>query len=346
MNRRSVGAVLGGLVGGMIFWVSGASAEGQNPCLADQQKFCAGVRPGEGRLLKCLKDHDSELSDACRQWQQRGENSYRGPSRPSSQDRSNPQRAAQSSEELLQRAKEKSADHYREALAQGAQIHPTPDGRSFYLIWSPPGKRIQETTVLVGLHGHGSWVVDEFAAWQALLIQRGYSLVALQWWFGGGETTHDYYLTQEVSDQLEAILAKEQVKPGRAFLHGFSRGATQTYGLIVLDRQRTTPYFPVAIANAGGAASDYPVHQKIEQSVWGEKPFAGSKWVLFCGGQDPNPDRDGCPAMQRTQAWIERWGGDKPLLIEDPNAGHGGFHRNPANARKALDFVNQQIPKR
>lgn len=32
----------------------------------DVQKYCAGVEAGDGRILKCLKEHKGELSDECR----------------------------------------------------------------------------------------------------------------------------------------------------------------------------------------------------------------------------------------------------------------------------------------
>lgn len=34
-------------------------------CKADAQKFCKGIRPGGGRILACLKSHQSELAPAC-----------------------------------------------------------------------------------------------------------------------------------------------------------------------------------------------------------------------------------------------------------------------------------------
>ena len=36
-------------------------------CGDDAQKFCAGVQPGGGRIIECLKAHKNELSDRCRQ---------------------------------------------------------------------------------------------------------------------------------------------------------------------------------------------------------------------------------------------------------------------------------------
>src|SRR6267378_3159321 len=35
-------------------------------CEEDAQKFCAGVQPGAGRIVRCLRQHDNDLSAACR----------------------------------------------------------------------------------------------------------------------------------------------------------------------------------------------------------------------------------------------------------------------------------------
>ena len=43
-----------------------ASAEkGKGPCAEDAAKFCKDVKPGEGRVAACLKEHEKELSKAC-----------------------------------------------------------------------------------------------------------------------------------------------------------------------------------------------------------------------------------------------------------------------------------------
>jgi hypothetical protein len=36
------------------------------PCEGDRDKFCMGVQPGEWRILKCLKEHEPNLSSGCR----------------------------------------------------------------------------------------------------------------------------------------------------------------------------------------------------------------------------------------------------------------------------------------
>jgi multidrug efflux system outer membrane protein len=41
--------------------------EAKKICAADMEKFCPGVEPGQGRLLKCMKPQIDKLSPACRE---------------------------------------------------------------------------------------------------------------------------------------------------------------------------------------------------------------------------------------------------------------------------------------
>jgi len=46
---------------------AGVSAEEvDKPCVADAKKLCKDVQPGEGRIARCMKEHEKELSPACR----------------------------------------------------------------------------------------------------------------------------------------------------------------------------------------------------------------------------------------------------------------------------------------
>ena len=37
----------------------------RKPCAADEKRFCAQIKPGQGRILECLKSHRKQLDDAC-----------------------------------------------------------------------------------------------------------------------------------------------------------------------------------------------------------------------------------------------------------------------------------------
>lgn len=40
--------------------------EVRQECKGDAEKFCKGIRPGQGRILSCLKSHQAELVPACK----------------------------------------------------------------------------------------------------------------------------------------------------------------------------------------------------------------------------------------------------------------------------------------
>jgi cysteine rich repeat protein len=41
--------------------------EARAACATDIQTLCAGVQPGGGRILACLKEHQDKVSDGCKQ---------------------------------------------------------------------------------------------------------------------------------------------------------------------------------------------------------------------------------------------------------------------------------------
>jgi hypothetical protein len=43
-----------------------ANLGGRKACMADMQKFCADVERGGGRKMACMRQHQDELSDACK----------------------------------------------------------------------------------------------------------------------------------------------------------------------------------------------------------------------------------------------------------------------------------------
>jgi len=45
--------------------VPGPAPAQSHPCADDIAKFCSGVQRGSGRIRRCLRDHEGDLSAAC-----------------------------------------------------------------------------------------------------------------------------------------------------------------------------------------------------------------------------------------------------------------------------------------
>lgn len=43
-----------------------AHAQGDGPCAKDREALCAGVEPGDGKVMKCMKDNEEKLSMECK----------------------------------------------------------------------------------------------------------------------------------------------------------------------------------------------------------------------------------------------------------------------------------------
>ena len=48
------------------------SAQAANPCKADREKFCPGMKPGDGKYGPCMKQHEAELSPECTDFRKNG----------------------------------------------------------------------------------------------------------------------------------------------------------------------------------------------------------------------------------------------------------------------------------
>ncbi|MDX2030380.1 MAG: hypothetical protein SF339_06910 [Blastocatellia bacterium] len=237
---------------------------------------------------------------------------------------------------LLNRARQVNPQRYQFAIDRGAKIVATGDGRSFYLAWFPQNAPANNRTMIVTLHGSGSWAFDEFFLWHEQAAKHGHGILALQWWLANDPPPNDYYPPNDVYQHLEPALKAEGLKPGRVMLHGFSRGGANLYYVRMFDRIAKNNFFALTLANAGGASTNYPFYLDVTAGKYGATPFTGARFATFCGGRDPNPDRDGCPAMRRTAEFLRQYGGAVDLTIEDPNLGHGGFHQTPAYMDRAV----------
>ncbi len=254
---------------------------------------------------------------------------------------------ASTSDSLLELAKQHDIKRYEFALEKGTRIVPTTDGRSFYLLWKPDGfDSLKQRPIIATIHGHGGFAFDEFFMWYKHCKERGYAIIALQWYFGGDESSSNYYQPNEMYPIFEKILRDENIKQGECLFHGFSRGAANTYGIAAFDRHTGNNFFGLIIANAGSAEDDYPINIDITKGKFGAMPYSGTNWVLYCGMNDnDNPTRSGCNPMEKTVNWITSLGGTVRLFIKDEKGGHGGFHMNKQNTIDALDIFSRILGK-
>lgn len=232
---------------------------------------------------------------------------------------------------LLAQARAANPVRYQFAVDKKAEIRDTTDNRAFSIWWQPSATATPAATI-VTLHGHASYATDDFYLWQPYAEAKGYALLALQWWFGGGEATSDYYQPQDMYPLIAALLNAKGIPPGTVLFTGFSRGSAVSYAMTVLDAVRGRRYFGMTLSNAGAAASDYPPNRDIDAGVYGNKPFSGVKWAMYCGEKDAGV----CAAMNDTRTWVTGHGATVVLYIDDPNGDHGGFMLNSANVETAL----------
>jgi hypothetical protein len=245
-----------------------------------------------------------------------------------------PLAALADSTSLLSQASAANPTRYQFAINKSAEIRSTSDNKAFTIWWQPAAGT--PTGVLVTLHGHGSYATDEFYLWQPYLQARGYAILALQWWFGGGETVADYYLPQDMYPIIASLLKEKGVKPGTVLLHGYSRGSANSYAVTAQDTSSGNRYINMTLSNSGGAAASFPPNQQIVAGSYGILPFSGIQWVMYCGELDPDPSINGCPAMTSAKTWVTQYGATVKLLMDDPSGGHGGFMLSSANVNTAL----------
>jgi hypothetical protein len=65
---------------GLVVAVIPSDGQGQEmPCTGEIRTYCPDVQPGGGRIMKCLKEHESKLSPTCMQRMHDLEDYVRGP---------------------------------------------------------------------------------------------------------------------------------------------------------------------------------------------------------------------------------------------------------------------------
>lgn len=225
---------------------------------------------------------------------------------------------------------------YADAAKLSPDVLPTSDGRSFAVAWRAPGTKPKRW--VVSLPGSRGFATDDLAIWYPSLKDRDVGLLSVQWWIGTDDSMRSYYAPLQIYREIDSAFQRLGVQPGMAMLHGFSRGSANAYAVAAIDAGRGRHYFALVVASSGGVATDFAPTRAIVAGAFGDRPLQGTRWVTAAGARDPEPDRDGIPAMRRTAAWLEAQGAIVVDRIEDPAEGHGALQRNAANARRALDL--------
>ncbi len=66
MKKASIALIVAVLFLMIPLMVQSEETHRKGPCKADYEKLCKDVKPGQGRIAKCMKAHENELSPACR----------------------------------------------------------------------------------------------------------------------------------------------------------------------------------------------------------------------------------------------------------------------------------------
>ncbi len=246
--------------------------------------------------------------------------------------------AQTTSEAMNERIKTNNPAHYQFAIEKKAQILPTEDQRSFYILWYPKSySNVEKPPLIVVLHGKGNSAFDEFYFWQAEAEKRGYGILALQHAMAESKDSPEaYYTADEIYSLTSAILQREGAPMRSTLLYGFDHGATDIYALASLDRANGHGYYAMMVANAGSVEPDSPQIKEISSHRLGSV-YSGSHWLFYCAGRGTGAETSGCGAMHRSADWVQDLGGQVDLFIEDPEGNHEGFYSNPANLSKVLE---------
>lgn len=250
----------------------------------------------------------------------------------------------------MQLAQQQRSQAFTYSLAQGGKIIPIDSNKSFVVWWQPENFDPATGTVLVSLHGHAEWAVKDFEIWHPELVERGYAYLGVQWWFGQSLEPIGYYEPDQIYAIIVEQLAQHTIPPGNVIFEGFSMGSARSYAVTLRDTLCGPQYFGVTIANAGQWEDDYSSNVGVLAGQYGESPYAGTDWILFCGGQDKNEYAKTnfplvCDGMEHTKEVLTRYGGTVDLLLKDPTGDHGSFSLNPDNRDQVLNAAESILRK-
>ena len=101
-----------------------------------------------------------------------------------------------------------------DAMSLGAEVVSTQDGRSFFMVWEPQAIKGKPHKWIVSLHGSNGFATKDLEIWSPYLKDRNLGIISLQWWFGGGEKTQDYYSPFDLYREIDLLMRRMGIKPG------------------------------------------------------------------------------------------------------------------------------------
>ena len=66
MKQSIISLIVAVMFLGVISVAQSQEVNKTGPCKDDIEKFCKDVKPGQGRILKCMREHENELSPVCK----------------------------------------------------------------------------------------------------------------------------------------------------------------------------------------------------------------------------------------------------------------------------------------
>jgi len=194
--------------------------------------------------------------------------------------------------------------------------------------------------IVIALPGRGETAQEHYDySWRKYIKVTGYDLAVLNWWDGVEHAQKNYMSPEQVVKQTKIFLRSQgYTSLDTVVLAGFSRGSSNTFTIASESQLDSTPIFDAVISVSGGYREEFPIHTSGVDDL---EIFNQLPWVMACGANDPNPNRNGCPAMEYSKTVVLHGGANVIALINDQDGDHFSFFRSnynyPAMALKLID---------
>ncbi len=224
----------------------------------------------------------------------------------------------------------------------------TVDGKQYLYYGYPAGhNNASPKKVLVTIHGTGGNASEDYNVWRPAITGTGFALASLNWWDGEGDATSDYNTPAQVVSYIHDFLKTQgYTQKDTIVFEGFSRGSANSYSIVALDKASTDSYIDAAVSSSGGQTDAY-FNMTTTTIAAKQLPtiYKGVYWILACGGKDPNPERDGCTAMQKSATFVEAKGATVLGILSDDAAAHGALNTSTKNLTKQMfDLITAKLP--